>query len=59
MDLGHLHNWDIAMEYDVQQHEVAALNLSHDLGSLDMAALTIIVTHPMTQHVTPSVSPSK
>jgi hypothetical protein len=59
MDLRRSHNWDIAMEYDVQQREVAALNPSHDLSSLDAAALTIIATRPVTHHVTPSSSPLK
>jgi hypothetical protein len=40
MDLGRSHNWEVAMEYDIQQCEVAALNPSHDLSSLDLAALT-------------------
>jgi len=59
MDLGRSHNWDIAMEYDVQQREVAALNPSHDLGSLDVAALTLIATRPVPHLVIPSSSPSK
>jgi hypothetical protein len=59
MDLSHSHNWDIAMEYDVQQREVVALNPSHDLSSLDMAALTLIATHPVVHHVNlvPSSTP--
>jgi hypothetical protein len=59
MDLGRSHDWDIAMEYDVQQREVAALNLSHDLSSFNMAAFTLIATHSVVQHVAPSSSPSK
>ena len=59
MDLGRSHNWDIAIEYDVQQREVAALNPSHDLSSLDMVAFTIIATRPVTHHVTPALSPLK
>jgi hypothetical protein len=60
MDLGRSHNWDIAMEYDVQQREVAALSPSHDLGSLDMAALTIIATRPVSHQIAVSASsPSK
>ena len=47
------------MEYDVQEHEVTALNLSHDLSSLDLAALTIIATRPAVHHVPLSSSPSK
>lgn len=60
LDLGRSHNWEIAMEYDIQQREVVALNPSHDLGSLDLAALTIIATRPIS-HVfnPPSSSPSK
>ena len=60
MDLGRSHGWDIAMEYDVQQREVAALNPSHDLSSLDMAALTLIATHPVLhQSATLASSPLK
>ena len=60
MDLGRSHGWDIAMEYDVQQREVTALNPSHDLSSLDMAALTLIATHPVLhQSATLASSPSK
>ena len=46
MDLGRSHGWKMAMDYDIQQHELAALNPSHDLSSLDMAVLTLIATHP-------------
>ncbi|KIM72053.1 hypothetical protein PILCRDRAFT_16477 [Piloderma croceum F 1598] len=56
MDLGCSHNWEIAMEYDIQQREVVALNPSHDLSSLDLAALTIIATHPVSHNTTPSSS---
>ena len=59
MDLSHSHNWDIAMEYDVQQREVVALNPSHDLSSLDMAALTLIATCPVVHHVNLVPSPTK
>jgi hypothetical protein len=51
MDLGRSHNWEIAMEYDIQQHEVAALNPSHNLSSLDLAALTIIATRPVVHNL--------
>jgi hypothetical protein len=46
MDLGHSHDWNIAMGYDVQQREAVALNPSHDLACLDLAALMIISTRP-------------
>ena len=46
MDLGQSHGWETAMEYDVQQRELAALHLTHDLSMLDTAALTIIATCP-------------
>jgi hypothetical protein len=59
MDLGRSHNWDVAMEYDVQQREVAALNPSHDLSSLDMAAFTLIATRSVMHQVAPSSSPPK
>jgi hypothetical protein len=58
MDLGRSHNWEIAMEYDVQQREVAALNPSHDLSSLDLAALTIIATRPVVHTHNPLTSSS-
>jgi hypothetical protein len=61
MDLGRSHNWEIAMDYDIQQREVAALNPSHDLSSLDLAALTIIATRPVvhTYNPPPSSSPKR
>jgi hypothetical protein len=46
MDLGRSHDWNIAMEYDVQQREAVALNPLHNLACLDLAALTIISTCP-------------
>jgi hypothetical protein len=58
MDLGRSHNWEVAMEYDIQQREVAALNPSHDLSSLDLAALTIIATRPIVYHHNPPPSSS-
>jgi hypothetical protein len=45
MDLGCSYDWNIAMEYDVQQHEAVALNPLHNLACLDLVALTIISTH--------------
>jgi hypothetical protein len=60
MDLGRSHSWDIAMEYDIQQREAVALNPSHDLAILDLAALTIISTRPVTLTVpVSSSSPTK
>ena len=47
MDLGRTHNWDVAMDYDIQQHDTVALNPTHDLSMMDLAALTIIATHPV------------
>ena len=44
------------MEYDVQQHELAALNPAHDLSTLDTAALTIIATHPFLASVPHALS---
>jgi hypothetical protein len=46
MELARSHNWDIAMDYDIQQREAVALNPAHDLSGLDTAALTIIATRP-------------
>ena len=51
MDLGHSHNWETAMEYDIQQHDMVALNPSHDLDNLDLAVLTIIATCPVAYSV--------
>ena len=50
MDLGRSHGWEVAMDYDVQQREVAALNPSHDLSVLDTTALMIIATRLSVQH---------
>jgi hypothetical protein len=59
MDLRRSHSWEIAMDYDIQQRELAALNPAHDLSGLDTAALTVIATRPappatMPQHTFPS-----
>ena len=51
MDLGHTHSWEIAVEYDIQQHELSSLNPTHNLSSIDIAALTVIATHaPIHRH---------
>jgi hypothetical protein len=55
MDLARSHNWDIAMEYDIQQRELVSLNPSHDLSSLDNSALTVIATRAA---ISPSPAPS-
>ena len=62
MDLGHSHNWDIAMEYDISQCEMVMLRLTHDLSILDVAALAIIATCPSVKSMPQSflsASPSK
>jgi hypothetical protein len=51
MDLGRSHNWDIAMEYDISQHEMVVLHPVHDLSTLDVAVLAIIVTCPSVKSV--------
>jgi hypothetical protein len=60
MDLGRSHNWDVAMDYNVQQREVVSLNPLHDLSTLDIAALTIIATRPVVHSLSlPSSSSPK
>ena len=59
MDLACSHTWDTAMNYDIQQHDTIALNPMHDLSTLDLAALTIITTHPVLSVSGPSSSPLK
>ncbi|KAF8583404.1 hypothetical protein K439DRAFT_1617504 [Ramaria rubella] len=44
MELTHPHNWEIAMDYDIQQREAVLQNPVHDLASLDTSTLTIIST---------------
>lgn len=39
-----LHNWMIALKYDIQQRELVSLSPLHDLSTLDQQALTLIVT---------------
>ncbi|KAJ3504950.1 hypothetical protein NLJ89_g7673 [Agrocybe chaxingu] len=43
-DLGCLHVWEIALEYDSQQRDLWAHYPSHDISSLDRDALTVITT---------------
>ena len=59
MDLACLHTWDTVMDYNIQQHDTVALNPMHDLSTLDLAALTIIATHPVLSISGPSSSLSK
>ena len=44
MNLGFTHSWEIAIEYDIQQHKLSSLNPTHDLSSLNTTVLTIIAT---------------
>ena len=44
MDLARMHGWSAAMDYDIQQRELAAANHTHDIGTLDSAAFTLIAT---------------
>ena len=46
MDLGHSHNWDITMEYDISQREMVVLCPTHYISILDVAVLAIIATCP-------------
>ncbi|KAJ7713418.1 hypothetical protein B0H16DRAFT_1274192, partial [Mycena metata] len=43
-DIGRVHGWETAVEYDVQQRDLAALNPFHDLSGVDITALTVIST---------------
>ena len=44
MNLARLHNWALALEYNIQQRELAALSPLHDLSTLDHQALSLITT---------------
>ena len=46
LDLARLHGWSLALEYDIQQREIASHNPMHDLQSLDVVAFTLIATRP-------------
>ena len=60
MDLARSHSWDTAMDYDIQQRDTIALNPTHDLSMLDLAALTIIATRPvLSVSGPPSSSPKR
>lgn len=54
------HGLGIAFDYDIQQREAAANNVSHDLSGLDSTALTLIATRALisTSSTTPSASSS-
>lgn len=41
LDIGRTHGWSVAMQYDVQQRELAHANHEHNLAGLDVAALTL------------------
>ena len=60
MDLGHTHSWGVAIEYDIQQHELSSLNPTHDPSSLNTMALTVIMACTSIQQLpTPTFSTSK
>jgi hypothetical protein len=40
------YDWDLVMEYDIQQREAVAHNPSHDISFLDITALTIMALRP-------------
>ncbi|KAJ7664967.1 hypothetical protein B0H17DRAFT_292798 [Mycena rosella] len=56
MDIARSHSWAVAMDYDVQQRELAALNPSHNLTGLDANALTIIAMWVAMEAVTSTSS---
>ncbi|CAA7270073.1 unnamed protein product [Cyclocybe aegerita] len=62
-DLGRLHGWEIALEYDRQQWDLWARYPSHDISTLDRDALTIIATQYLVTNghkaVTSSSNPTK
>lgn len=45
-DLSRTHSWDIALDYDIQQRELVSQHPTHDISTLDTAALTVIATRP-------------
>ncbi|KAG1727420.1 hypothetical protein EDB19DRAFT_1833115 [Suillus lakei] len=61
LGLSRSHSWDMEVEYDIQQREMVAQHLQHDLSQLDDKALTIIATHIVTRQpvFTASYSPSQ
>ena len=42
--LGCTHSWPIALEYNIQQHDLLASNPAHDLSTLNSVALTVIAS---------------
>jgi hypothetical protein len=48
-DLGRQAGWSITVEYDIQQRELASYCPEHHLGSLDIAALSVISSHQALQ----------
>ena len=50
-ELARLHGWQVAVEYDVLQCFLTAQNLRHDLGTLDVDAVSLIVSCLLAQQL--------
>jgi len=49
-DLACTHFWSIAIDYDIQQREMATCHLEHDLSTLDDKCLTLVSTATLLAH---------
>jgi hypothetical protein len=58
LGLSRSHSWEIAIKYDIQQCEMVAQHLQHDLSQLDDKALTIIATCMLTRQPATVVYPN-
>jgi hypothetical protein len=48
-ELARLHGWQVAVEYDILQCFLLVQNPTHDLGTLDTNAVSLVVSRLMTQ----------
>jgi hypothetical protein len=62
-ELARMHNWQVAIEYDIQQRYLSAIHLTHDLATLDANAVTLIVSRQLinraSHNTSNTVSPAK
>jgi hypothetical protein len=42
LDIARLHSWSVAVEYDIQQREIASYHLTHDVSAMDVQAFALI-----------------
>lgn len=56
LELAWSHSWDIAVDYNILQREIVTSQPAHDISTLDLVSLTLIVTWTWGSITQPSLS---